>query len=46
MKLLSNETLLDSYYRAVDLKLDHEFISLLLAEIKRRNLQVKVTKGA
>jgi|HigsolmetaAR204D_1030405.scaffolds.fasta_scaffold00041_61 developmental checkpoint coupling sporulation initiation to replication initiation len=46
MKLLSNETLLESYYRALDLNLDREFINLLLAEIKRRNLQVKVTKGA
>lgn len=46
MKLLSNETLLESYYRAVDLKLDREFINLLLAEIKRRNLQVKVNRGA
>jgi len=46
MKLLSNETLLESYYRALDLKLDREFINLLLAEIERRNLQVKVTKGA
>jgi len=46
MKLLSNETLLESYYRALDLKLDREFINLLLAEIERRNLQGKVTKGA
>lgn len=46
MKLLSNETLLESYYRAVDLKLDREFINLLLAEIERRKLQVKVNRGA
>ncbi|GFR39300.1 hypothetical protein PRECH8_25960 [Insulibacter thermoxylanivorax] len=46
MRLLSNENLLESYYRAVDLKLDREFINLLLAEIKRRNLQVNVNRGA
>lgn len=46
MRLLSNETLLESYYRAVDLKLDREFINLLLAEIERRNLKVNNTKGA
>ncbi len=44
--MLSNENLLESYYRAVDLKLDREFINLLLAEIKRRNLQVNVNRGA
>jgi developmental checkpoint coupling sporulation initiation to replication initiation len=46
MRLLSNENLLESYYRAVDLKLDREFINLLLEEIKRRNLQVNVNRGA
>ncbi len=46
MKLLNDESLLESYYRAVDLKLDREFIQLLWAEIERRNLQTKVTKGA
>lgn len=44
--MLSNENLLESYYRAVDLKLDREFINLLLEEIKRRNLQVNVNRGA
>ena len=46
MKMLSNESLLESYYRAVDLKLDREFINLLLAEIERRKLQVRVIRGA
>lgn len=41
MKALSNEALLDSYYKAVDLKLDREFVTLLLAEIKRRKLNIK-----
>ncbi|RAV20351.1 sporulation histidine kinase inhibitor Sda [Paenibacillus contaminans] len=40
MKLLSNELLMDSYLRAVDLKLDQDFINLLLKEIRRRNLHV------
>ncbi|MFK7694636.1 sporulation histidine kinase inhibitor Sda [Paenibacillus sp. HJGM_3] len=40
MKSLSNEALIDSYLKAIDLKLDRDFISLLLAEIKRRKLNV------
>lgn len=40
MKLLSNEILLDSYLRALDLQLEPEFIDLLLKEIKRRKLHV------
>lgn len=46
MKLLSDESLMESYYRALDLKLDREFIQLLWAEIERRKLQMKVTRGA
>ena len=46
MKLLSDESLLESYYRAVDLKLDQEFIQLLWDEIERRKLQGRVTRGA
>lgn len=40
MRLLSNEVLLDSYFRALDLKLEREFIELLLNEIKRRKLHI------
>ena len=40
MKALSNEALIDSYLKAVDLKLDREFVMLLLAEIKRRKLKL------
>ena len=43
MKCLSNETLIDSYLRALDLRLEEEFINLLLNEIKRRKLKVPVT---
>ncbi|GAA3409063.1 sporulation histidine kinase inhibitor Sda [Paenibacillus hodogayensis] len=40
MKSLSNEALIDSYYKAIDLKLDREFVTLLLVEIKRRKLNI------
>lgn len=36
--MLSDEMLLDSYHMAVELKLEREFITLLLAEIQKRNL--------
>ncbi|MBO2943865.1 sporulation histidine kinase inhibitor Sda [Paenibacillus sp. F411] len=38
MAMLTDEMLLDSYYMAVELKLEREFISLLMAEIQKRNL--------
>ncbi|MEF3307125.1 sporulation histidine kinase inhibitor Sda [Paenibacillus sp. GYB003] len=41
MKTLSNEALIETYYKAVDLKLDRDFVTLLLAEIKRRKLTIK-----
>ena len=40
MKKLSDEMLIDSYYKAVHLKLEADFIQLLLAEIRRRNLRI------
>lgn len=40
MRTLSNEALIDCYRKAIDLKLDRDFISLLLAEIKRRKLNI------
>lgn len=40
MRILSNEVLLDSYFRALDLKLEREFIDLLLTEIERRKLHI------
>jgi developmental checkpoint coupling sporulation initiation to replication initiation len=39
MAILSDEMLLESYYLAIDLKLEHDFITLLLAEIHKRRLQ-------
>ena len=38
MAILTDEMLLDSYHMAVELKLEREFITLLLAEIRKRNL--------
>lgn len=46
MRILSNETLIDSYLRAVDLKLEEDFIDLLLTEIKRRKLKVPSVFGS
>ncbi|OAB46319.1 sporulation inhibitor sda [Paenibacillus glacialis] len=36
--MLSDEMLVDSYHLAVELKLERDFIKLLLAEIKKRKL--------
>ncbi|UHA74594.1 sporulation histidine kinase inhibitor Sda [Paenibacillus sp. 481] len=38
MALLSDDMLMDSYEQAVKLRLDEEFIVLLLAEMKKRRL--------
>lgn len=38
MAMLTDEMLLDSYHMAIELKLEREFITLLLAEIHKRNL--------
>lgn len=40
MRLLSNDNLIETYYKAIDLKLDHEFIRLLLKEINKRKLDL------
>jgi developmental checkpoint coupling sporulation initiation to replication initiation len=39
MRLISNEVLIDSYFKAIELKLDQDFIDLLLEEINRRGLK-------
>ena len=41
MKLISDETLIDSYFKAVALQLETDFVDLLLAEIKRRQLKLE-----
>lgn len=43
MWLLSNDLLVDSYYKAVDMKLEQDFIDMLLVEIHRRKLKVKAS---
>lgn len=40
MALLTDDLLLESYYKATQLQLDQEFIALLLAEIHRRELDI------
>ncbi|MHA0856694.1 sporulation histidine kinase inhibitor Sda [Paenibacillus sp. CMAA1364] len=40
MSILTDEMLLDSYQLAVKLKLERDFITLLLAEINKRNLGI------
>lgn len=40
MRELSNECLLETYYKALDLQLETDFIMLLEQEIERRNLTV------
>ena len=40
MRMISNEVLIDSYFKAIDLKLEEEFINLLLDEIIRRQLNI------
>lgn len=37
---LSNKVLVDTYYNAVKLKLDEDFINLLEEEIDRRGIQL------
>jgi developmental checkpoint coupling sporulation initiation to replication initiation len=40
VRIISDETLIETYFKALDLQLDNEFIDLLFAEIKRRRLQL------
>ncbi|MFB5267174.1 sporulation histidine kinase inhibitor Sda [Paenibacillus enshidis] len=40
MGMLTDEMLLESYHLAIELDLEDDFISLLLAEIYRRNLTI------
>lgn len=41
MAALTDELLLDSYQKAIELNLERDFIALLLAEIHKRNLEMK-----
>ncbi|WP_175990964.1 sporulation histidine kinase inhibitor Sda [Bacillus sp. Marseille-Q1617] len=42
MRKLSDELLLDSYYKACQLKLNSEFIRLIEMEIHRRSLSHRI----
>jgi len=46
VEILSDDMLLESYYTAVQLKLDPAFIRLLAAEMQRRNLKPDLRIGA
>ncbi|MFD1736648.1 sporulation histidine kinase inhibitor Sda [Bacillus salitolerans] len=42
MRKLSDELLIESYYKATELKLSPEFIHLIESEIRRRSLTHKI----
>lgn len=42
MRKLSDELLIESYFKATELKLSQEFIRLIETEIKRRSLHHKI----
>ena len=39
MKLLNDESLIETYYKALELELEEEFIKLLEKEMERRQLE-------
>ncbi|MBM7661569.1 hypothetical protein JOC85_002372 [Bacillus mesophilus] len=41
---ISDSELLEAYYSAIELALDHEFIAMLEEEIIKRNLDLKRNK--
>lgn len=45
MKKLSDDLLIESYFKAIELKLSSDFILLIESEIKRRSLtnRIKIT---
>lgn len=44
MELLSDELLVDTYYAAIQFKLDTEFIRMLALELKRRRVNPEARK--
>ncbi|MEH7472797.1 sporulation histidine kinase inhibitor Sda [Priestia megaterium] len=44
MEKLNDQTLLASYFKAIELKLDKDFILILEEELKRRGLSLIVRK--
>jgi len=45
MKGLSNESLIETYFKAIDLELEQDFIKLLEQEIERRKLDVDASSA-
>ncbi|GAB2677157.1 sporulation histidine kinase inhibitor Sda [Paenibacillus thermoaerophilus] len=45
MRLLNDDTLLETYFRAIDLQLEREFIHLLREEIHRRKINISIIQG-
>ncbi|MRX71343.1 sporulation histidine kinase inhibitor Sda [Bacillus lacus] len=43
MRKLSDELLIESYYKATEMKLSEDFIELIESEIKRRSLNHVLT---
>lgn len=46
MKSLSDELLIETYYKAIELQLSEDFISLIKEEIERRSLLEKIRKSS
>lgn len=44
LKELSDDIIIESYYRAVNLNLESDFILILKQELKKRGIPVKYTK--
>ncbi|WP_088102553.1 sporulation histidine kinase inhibitor Sda [Halalkalibacter urbisdiaboli] len=42
MEKLSDDLLIETYYKAVELNLNHDFIELIRVEINRRSLTDKI----
>ncbi|MEH7109553.1 MULTISPECIES: sporulation histidine kinase inhibitor Sda [Bacillaceae] len=46
MRKLSDELLIESYFKARELKLCPEFIHLIESEIRRRSLSINIKKSS
>ncbi|WP_188454962.1 sporulation histidine kinase inhibitor Sda [Virgibacillus oceani] len=44
MQCLSDHTLIDAYEKAMELNLDRNFIILLVNEVSRRGIYLKITE--
>ncbi|MVP01727.1 MULTISPECIES: sporulation histidine kinase inhibitor Sda [Paenibacillus] len=45
MRQISDETLVESYFKALDLELESDFVDLLLGEINRRHIVLETYNG-